>query len=171
MTNSSEGFRRTQSQHSQQRLWVRAMKYVAGPTDDALFYGLHRTQYLRQCCFGDYLFPNKGVLSNWCYVFLFDLILQGRICYSENAGWVCHNYSEKQYVAAKALGVSDRLKTLARRMNVYGIYCVKAWQKSPLLLPFVLFAACYGLLRDMVGAAVRISCRALRKRIPTRWLC
>lgn len=167
MMNPTEGYRHPLSHHEERNPFFRVMKYVAGPTDDAFFYGLHRTACLRQCRFDDYLFPNKGVLTNFCYVFLFDLILQGPICYTESAGWVCHNYSEKQYNKATALGFHDRLKTLARRINVYGLYCGKAFRKNPLLLPPVFIASVYGLTRDVVTAAGRISCRAISKRLYT----
>ncbi|MDG1286929.1 MAG: glycosyltransferase family 2 protein [Rickettsiales bacterium] len=161
MSSPTDGYRRRKSEHAERSLLVRAVKYVAGPTNDIMFYGLHRTACLRRCKFNDYWLPNKGVLTNWCYVFLFDLILQGPIRHTEAAGWICHNYSEKQYNAAKAQGVSDRIKTLIRRINVYALYCGKACHKTSILLLPILLACIYGFTRDVVAAAVRISCRVL----------
>jgi glycosyltransferase involved in cell wall biosynthesis len=163
MTSPTLGCRHTQSHHDQQSRTLRAMRYVTGPTDDSLFYGVHRTEYLRRCRFEDYLPPNRGVLTNFCYVFLFDQILLGPIAYSDNAGWICHNYSEKHYITSTALGVTDRFKTLLRRINVYALYCAKAFQQSPLLLSPILVASVFGLLRDVVTASARILHRKISR--------
>lgn len=157
MYSPTEGKRQPQSQHTSKNLFIRAIKYVGGKTDDALFYGLHRTACLRKCRFGDYIPPNKGVLTNWCYVFLFDLILQGPIAYAKDAVWIYHDYIEKQYSKAMALNMADRFKTLIRRLNVYALYCVKAFGRNPLLLPPVFIASIYGLLRDVVSAVCRMA--------------
>ena len=164
MQNPREGSIRTQSQHGQRNPLARMVRYVAGPTDDTLFYGLYRTDCLRRCSFSAYLFPNRHVLTNFCYLLLFDLLLQGPAVYTQNSGWVDHNYTEKQYNVATACGLKDRLKTLARRINVYGLYCVKACRKNPLLLVPVFAASVYGFSRDLLSAVWRISCRLLLRK-------
>ncbi len=116
---------------------------------------------MRQCRFGGYLYPNRGILTNWCYLFLFDLMLQGRFQYTDNAAWICHNYSEKQYNRALARGISDRVKTLLRRINVYALYCAKTARKAPLLLPVTIPASILGLARDMLSASIRITARSI----------
>lgn len=151
-----------QPQHTEKNTLRRIIKYVGGPSDDYFFYGLHRTVALRKCHFRDFLPPNRGVLTNFCYVFLFDMLLQGPIAYAPNAGWICHGDVEKQYHKAMALGVRDRLKTLIRRINVYGLYCAKAFDRNPLLLPPVFMASLYGLLRDVISAVIRTLARLRR---------
>ncbi|MGE0492773.1 MAG: glycosyltransferase family 2 protein [Vulcanimicrobiota bacterium] len=148
-----------QPQHIERNTLKRVVKFVSGPSDDFFFYGLHRTAAMRRCHFRDFLPPNQGVLTNWCYVFLFDMVLQGPIAYAPNAGWICHGDVEKQYHKAMALGMRDRLKTLIRRLNVYGLYCAKAFNKDPMLLPPVFVASLYGLFSDVALAAKRILAR------------
>ena len=97
MQNPDEGHVRSQLRPDSQSRLVRLMRFVAGKADDSAFYGLHRTRCLRRGRFGGYLPPNRGVLTNWCYLILFDMLLQGRFTYSDNVAWIYHEYSEKQY--------------------------------------------------------------------------
>ncbi|WP_416898620.1 MAG: glycosyltransferase family 2 protein [Minwuia sp.] len=141
----------------------RLAHFVAGRADDSAFYGLHRTDCLRRCQFGGYFPPNRGVLTNWCFVFLYDLLLQGHILYTKNATWICHNHGEKSYERALARGVGDRLKTLIRRINVYAIFIGKTAQKAPLLTPIILGASLIGLTRDIAAAGWRLSGYVLKR--------
>lgn len=156
MDSSTEGKIRPQLRPESRSRLRRLARFVAGRSDDSAFYGLHRTDCLRLCRFHGYLPPNKGILTNWCYVFLFDLLLQGRFRYTENAAWICHNHSEKLYERALARGVGDRFKTLLRRINVYAIYVGKTTRSAPLLAPVILGASVVGLTRDIVTAAWRL---------------
>jgi hypothetical protein len=117
---------------------------------------------LRKIRFNGYMPPNRQVLTNWCYLVLFDMLLQGRFAYSEKAKWTCHNYSEKEYETAHARGFGDRIRTLLRRLNIYAIYVGKTARKGPMLVPAILVAAILGFTRDVVSAAWRLSCRVVR---------
>lgn len=141
MKDCDLGVRRCQSRHDQKRALFRAVRYVYGPTDDSLFYGLHRTKNLRGCNFEGYFFPNIGVLTNFCYVFMFGQILQGEVAYSDCAGWISHNYGEKHYKKAGASGARERLRTLIRRVNVHILYVRKTYEVTPkFMLPVVCFS-------------------------------
>ena len=152
MTNSVDGTYRSQAKHTASNRIKRVFRFVIGPTDDAVFYGLHRTHRLRKGRFGGFVPPNRGVLTNWCYVFLFDLIWQGPIKYAQTATWISHNYSEKHYTHATAMGVVDRVKTCVRWLNVYALYCAKTAHKNPAMLLITLPAAMLGMARDMALA-------------------
>jgi len=166
MTAPQKGALRPQLDNSAPGTARRVWRYIAGPADDSFFYGLHRTERIRSCRFGDYLFPNAGVLTNWCYVFLFDLILQGPVLHSDRAEWICHNYSVKQYTAAASRGLGDRAKTLLRRINVYALYNAKVVRHRPLLLLVSLPASVAGLARDVLSFSGRLARRRLGRRAP-----
>ena len=159
MTDESNGYHRRQLRPDSRSRLRRLVKFAAGQADDSAFYGLHRTAYVRNVSFNGYLPPNRGVLTNWCYVFLFDLLLQGRIAYSDSATWFCHNYGAKHYDHAQARSLSDRLRTLLRRINMYGIYISKTTRSAPLLTPFVLGASAFGFFRDIASFILRTSRR------------
>lgn len=165
MTSPNDGAIRQQLRLEAKRLSHRLIKFVGGKAEDSAFYGVHRTECLRQSRFGGYLPPNRSVLTNFCYILLFDMLWLGRFRYGRSATWVCHNYSEKEYDRAHARGVRDRLKTLLRRLNVYAIYIGKTGRRAPMLVPVVLFASIVGLTREIVSAAWRLSGRALRHRM------
>lgn len=159
MHNEREGHEQTQLDKSAASRLVRVFSYVAFETDDSLFYGLHRTERLRKCQFNDYFYPNRGVLTNWCYVFLFDLIWQGRVLSSQEATWISHNYTEKAYSRAKAGGVKNKIRTLFRRVNVYYLYCAKVARRNPMILLATIPASVIGFLRDIMSALHRVAKR------------
>lgn len=164
MKTPREGSVRPQLRPTERSRFLRIAKFVAGEADDSPFYGLHRTRYLRTISFPGYFPPNRGVLTNCCYLFLFDLLLAGPFVYSDKAAWICHNYVAKEYNRALARGVGDRLKTLLRRLNVYTIYVGKAVRKAPLLAPMVFAASLVGFTRDIVTATWRTTSRAVTQR-------
>jgi glycosyltransferase involved in cell wall biosynthesis len=138
---------------------ARMFNYVVFQNEDSLFYGLHRTECLRRCHFTDYVYPNRGVLTNFCYVFLFDQIWQGHIRYSNNAAWISHSEPEKSYSVASVGGVVSKMKGLMRRGNVYALYLSKAARRSPLMLVVLAPAAAIGLGRDIACALARVAVR------------
>lgn len=159
MRNEREGEHRGQLDKSTSSRALRVFRYIAFETDDSLFYGLHRTDRLRRCHFGDYFYPNTGVLTNWCYVFLFDMLWQGPVQFARDATWTCHNYSEKSYSRASAGGVLNKAKTLARRLNLYFLYCAKTARRNPLMLLVAVPASFIGLGRDVAAALARVASR------------
>ena len=78
------------------------------------------------------------------------MILFGRIRFSNNATWFCHNYTSKFYENALARGIKDKLRTLLRRINVHSLYIFKATRFNFLLLPFIISASLIGFLREII---------------------
>ena len=148
MINPNEGFFRRQVRPDMKNIILRLFCFVYY-ADDSAFYGVHRIDKLRRCRFKSYLPPNRSIISNFCYLILFDILLFGRIRFSDNATWICHNYTSKFYKNALARGIKDKLRTLLRRINVYALYIFKAIRFNFLLLPFVIFASLIGFLREI----------------------
>lgn len=120
---------------------TRAIQFV-WKSDDAFFYGLHRTTVIRNASFPGYWWPNKDNLMNWAYVFLFDMVLAGRILIPEDTSvrFINHNYSEKTYFVNRKSRVVEFRNFVLRRINVYCLYLLKAkiffgiWISPPLSL-------------------------------------
>lgn len=91
-------------------------------TVDAFFYGVHRTQALRSATFNGFWWPNQDTYPNWCFVFLMDVVLQGRILVAEDQSvqWVNHSYELKLYSTSEATW-----RRLVRRTNVHWLYLSK----------------------------------------------
>ena len=168
MTNPTDGVIRSQIRPEGAQRVQRLFHFVAGNADDSAFYGVHRTDCLRQSRVPNYLPPNRGVLTNFCYLLLFDMLWLGRFRFGRSATWICHNYTEKDYNRALAGGVADRLRTSLRRLNVYAIYIGKTARKGPILIPAILVASLLGFARDIVTAAWRLTNRAVKHRLPAR---
>ena len=150
MINPNEGFFRRQVRPDMKNIILRLFYFVVFADDDSAFYGLHRIDKLRQCRFTGYFPPNRSTISNFCYLILFDILLLGRIRFSNNATWICHNYTLKFYKNAQARGIRDKLRTLLRRINVHALYIFKAIRFNFLLLPIVISASLIGFLREIV---------------------
>lgn len=142
----------------------RIAKYVIRGRDDTLFYGLHRTDILREGTFQGFAWPNATMLTNWCYIFLFDLIWKGPIVYSDQVAWISHNYTEKQYERSNAFTLSDRAKTLIRRLNVFWLYCSKTACRNPAMLLVVVPASIIGFASDLWLATGQFLRRSLTSR-------
>lgn len=164
MTNPTDGVLRPQLRPEAASRIQRLFHFVAGRADDSAFYGVHRTDCLRQSRVPNYLPPNRGVLTNFCYLLLFDMLWLGRFRFGQSATWICHNYTEKDYNRALAGGVADRLRTLLRRLNVYAIYIGKTARKGPILVPVIFAASLVGFTRDVVSAVWRLTGRAVTNR-------
>ena len=95
--------------------------------DDAFFYGLHRTLNLKKCKFNGYIWPNLNSMSNWCYVFQFDLILQGNIALlnDKDYKWTNHDYGNKYYPRSSTKFLFKIFCYIARRLNIYCLYLAK----------------------------------------------
>ncbi len=150
MINPNEGFFRSQVRPNMKNIILRLLYFVIYADDDSAFYGLHRIDKLRQCRFTSYFPPNRSIISNFCYLILFDILFFGRISFSNNATWICHNYTSKFYKNALARGIKDKLRTLLRRINVYIFYIFKAIRFNFFFLPFVIFASLIGFSREII---------------------
>ena len=122
-------------------------------TDDVFFYGLHRTEILKNCSFKGYSWPNKGSLSNWCYVFQMDLILQGKIQLTEdkNCQWINHDYGMKFYPQSSSKKFIKNITYSLRRLNIYYLYLRKIlkWKQYLFFLVFM-FLFPYFFMRDII---------------------
>jgi glycosyltransferase involved in cell wall biosynthesis len=106
--------------------WLRLVKYC-WKSKDAFYYGLHRTEALRKATFNRFWWPNRDVVVNRAYMYLVDLVAQGRILLTpdESARWINHNYSEKLYHRELGGGIGV-LAFAVRRLNIYVCYFLKA---------------------------------------------
>jgi len=132
-------------------IFVRILKYTYN-SDDIFFYGLHRHNNLMKCSFNKYWWPNSRVLSNWCYVFQMDLILQGKIILLKDKSltWVNHDYGPKFYHRTTTKKFLKNITYAIRRINIYFLYLFKffKWKKYSFVLIFFFIFLIF-LLRDI----------------------
>lgn len=122
-------------------------------TDDAFFYGLHKTSNLKKCSFSKFWKPNSELISNWAYVFLFDLVLQGKILFNpdSDAKWIDNDFSIKFYKKENGNKHKIRLQKTIKKINIKYFYIEKIikWKKYhylTIMLPLLIFF----LLRDLI---------------------
>lgn len=142
--------------------FLRMMKYM-WKSDDAFFYGLHRTRFIKKVFFHGYWWPNKKMVANWCYVPLFQIVLSGRVVITDDTSaiFINHQYTEKDYVSERG-GIASAVKWCLRRINIYYYYLMILIKNRELVLlipaaPFVLVCA----LRDV---GTRLVSAVFRKR-------
>ena len=94
--------------------------------DDAFFYAMHRTEVLRRATFSGYAWPNRQAVLNWGYVYLFDLVLSGRILQHPDPAvrFINHGYTTKAYAVSSGR-VAGLVKSALRRINVHYFYLRK----------------------------------------------
>jgi glycosyltransferase involved in cell wall biosynthesis len=160
----SDGSRQEQrtSSYPQSSAIERAIRFV-WRTDDAFFYALHRTDTLRQASFGGYVWPNRDVLINWAYVFLFDMVLRGRVLLATDPSvqFINHEYTSKAYLIPRSRAVG-RLSGAMRRLNVHALYWKKAAEAlHPALLPLLMVTSACALARDGAAPVLRRVARLL----------
>tara|TARA_A100001015_G_C14888491_1_gene671405 strand:+ start:24 stop:890 length:867 start_codon:yes stop_codon:yes gene_type:complete len=122
-------------------------------SDDAFFYGLHKFSFLKNCSFEGYWWPNQKSLSNWCYVFQMDLILNGKILFlnNKNFKWINHDYGEKFYTRSSTDKFFKYFAYFIRRLNVYFLYLKKIFRSKKFLILIVIATIIPVLLsRDML---------------------
>jgi glycosyltransferase involved in cell wall biosynthesis len=117
---------------------VRAIQFV-WRSDDTFFHSVHRTAVLRKASFPGYWWPNKGFLLNWSFVFLFDMVLAGRILIPDDLSvqYINHCYVPKLYIVRRYKSWSmEVMSYILRRLNVHCLFMFKA---SRVLNPLVVF--------------------------------
>lgn len=156
MQNEREGRLMPAASYPQTSVLERSLRFV-WHTDDAFFYGLHRTNVLRQATFSGYWWPNRDVLWNWAYVFLLDVVLRGRVLRAENRSvqFINHDYTPKPTARSGRLPVPVA-NVILRRINVHYLY----WRKCagflrPLTMPSVLLTSVLSLLGEAGRGAIR----------------
>ncbi len=136
----------------QKNILIRILKYIYS-SDDAFFYGLHRTSSFKKCSFEGYWRPNQNELANWAYVFQFDLLLQGKIYLlnDKKYRWVNHDYTQKHYYRPKLNFFLRSIKYIIRRINIYYLYLKKILFNKNYLIFFIILLISPGfLLRDLI---------------------
>jgi glycosyltransferase involved in cell wall biosynthesis len=136
-------------------------------SDDAAFYGLHRTKIIKKCTFEGYYWPIDNIITNVGYIILFQLTLYGRTEYSDNTEWICHNYTNKYHSLPNDSFVKkiyEQLKFPIRRLNVNFLYIKKIndhyknFLYTALSIPFILIF----FLRDILAFIVYFTFRLLK---------
>ena len=117
-------------------LFRRIINYLYD-SDDAFFYGLHKAKYLKRCEFNNYWWPNKNILSNWCYVFQFDIIMQGKVILLKIKianGLIM--IMVKNFIHDKQKKIFKYFAYFIRRINIFYLYLLKIikWKKYNLIL-------------------------------------
>lgn len=122
-------------------------------TDDAFFYGLHKTSNLKQCNFSKFWKPNTELISNWAYVFIFDLVVQGKILFNpdKNAKWINNESTIKFYKKENQAKFKLVLKSIIKKINIKYFYIIKLikWKKYhylPIIIPLLI----YFFIRDLI---------------------
>ena len=142
LKNEKNEYKIIQSSHFNDQLKIkRVFKYIYD-SDDVFFYGLHRAEKLKKCSFNNYWWPNKDALSNWCYVFQMDLVLQGKIILLDNSNlrWTNHDYGIKYYPRSSSEKIIKNFSYIMRRINIYYLYILKflKWKKYIYIIIFIL---------------------------------
>lgn len=122
-------------------------------TDDAFFYGLHRTSNLKKCSFSKFWKPNSELISNWAYVFLFDLVIQGKILFNSDsdARWIDNDFGIKFYKKENGNKFKVRFQNIIKKINIKYFYIAKIikWKKYhylPIIFPYLV----YFFIRDLI---------------------
>lgn len=129
--------------------FLRCLRYIWA-TDDAFFYGLHRTDLLKRASFKGYWWPNKTIITNWAYVFLLDMVLNGRVLLpiDTSVQFINHDCTAKDYRATES-GKSVLFAYLLRRINIHFLYWKKAAQSLGYFpMPLVVMVSCLAILRE-----------------------
>ena len=122
-------------------------------TDDAFFYGLHRTSNLKKCSFSKFWMPNTELISNWAYIFLFDLVIQGKILFNPDnkAKWIDNDFGKKFYKKENRNKYKARFYNIIKKINIKYCYLAKIikWKKYH-YLPIIFPCLIYFFLRDLI---------------------
>ena len=160
MRSERDGQLMPTSSYPQKSALARALRFV-WRSDDAFFYGLHRTDILRHATFPGYSWPNREAMLNWAYVYLLDVVLRGRVLIARDTSvqFINHDYTLKSY-ASGGRSLARLASHVLRRINVHYLY----WKKcarilSPPALPLVVAASVASLLREGGTFALRIVAR------------
>lgn len=136
----------------QKNILIRILNYIYS-SDDAFFYGLHRTSSFKKCSFEGYWKPNHNDLANWAYIFQFDLLLQGKVHFlnDKKFRWINHDYTQKHYYRPKLNFFVRSFKYITRRMNIYYLYLKKILLNKNYLSFLIIFLVIpLFLFRDIV---------------------
>lgn len=151
LKNDNNKYKIIQSSHFNDKLKIKRVSKYIYDSDNVFFYGLYRAEKLKKCSFNNYWWPNKDALSNWCYVFQMDLILQGQIILLDNINqrWINNDYGIKYYPRSSGEKMMKNFSYIMRRINIYYLYILKFLKLKKyfyiFILPFIFL-----LVRDII---------------------
>ncbi len=141
----------------------RLAKYM-WKADDAFFYGLHRTEVLRQATVRTYAWPNRSDVRNFAYVYLIDMVIRGKVRMhpDRSVRFINHDYTTKTWRKGESR-FSRIVKGAIRRMNVHALYLEKIAEHRGIVVAAPLtFVSAVSLMREgalavsqIVGGRVR----------------
>lgn len=135
--------------HFHQNNFIQRIIKFCDNSDDVFFYGLHRTENLKKCTFEGFWRPNSELIEQWAYVFIFDLLMQGKILfkYDKNAIWINNHTTTKQYSRDHRTNLTSKIKKVIKMINMNYLFIVKIikWKKSHFVPIMVLF-----LIKNMI---------------------
>lgn len=130
--------------------FLRTLKFVWYSHDD-LFYGLHRSIFLRNATKTNF-FLEKESIANWAYPYLLDMVIQGCIVQSkvEDVIWINHEYVTKEYpVISGKSKLKQYFQFSLRRFNVHFIYWLKiSKNKGIIFLPVFISVSLISILKE-----------------------
>lgn len=111
--------------------------------DDAFFYSLHKTEFLKKCKYYSFWSINKNII-NWAYPYLFQLIINGQIALTSNkkAIWYNHEYSFKHTLPKSSKNNSIWHKicyAFIKKVNVHFLYSKYIIEKKNIFLIILYF--------------------------------
>jgi glycosyltransferase involved in cell wall biosynthesis len=121
-------------EYANESSFVRVARFVWWSSDD-FFYGLHRTDHLRNARYLPYWSINNGSILNWAYPFLLDMVIQGKVVgvRRPDTVWINHNYTLKSHaIKPDRLSLGIILSYILRRLNVHYLYGVKIFNQCGL---------------------------------------
>lgn len=134
---------------SSRNLMIRLFNFIVA-NDDSWYYGLHRKDKIQKCDFEGYFWPNKGIVTNWCYVFLFEILINSPVYYSKSVEFINYDYGERFYPRANYKAILRVFGNTMRRANVYILYAKKLFKGNHYFLGFILILVSLNLLvRDV----------------------
>ena len=137
VSNSGKKLHPKQPDLSSKILIVRIFNFIVN-NDDSWFYGLHRKNKVRQCKFEGYFWPNKGLIPNWSYVFLIEILIKSPVLYSHSADFINHDYGIKFYPIYRYGKIINLVAYIVRRANLYGLFSYKLFKDNYKIISFLL---------------------------------
>lgn len=142
----------TPSHFHQKNTLIRIINYC-NISDDAFFHGLHKTKNLKKCSFLGFWKPNSNLIRRWAYVYLFDLVIQGKILFDPKlkAKWTNHDIEKKHYKKNSIHPIIGMFENHIKTININYLYLAKIikWKKF-YFLPIVFPLLVYFAIRDLL---------------------
>ena len=114
--------------------FMRAIKFFYQADDDVFFYGIHRSKPLKECTYKKFWFPNHNNILRWCYPYIFQLILKGKVIITNNERAIWHNKAYTYKYSVPDLTHQNKYYTYLtngiKRINIYYMYSEQIIKKN-----------------------------------------